>query len=541
MAKERIGQLVYTIDADDHGFVQALNRSERLASRSMTTVTSYFSQLERETVKAQRAMFGMASAADLLDARLGGFVFSAVRAVDIIAAIGSSAARSAQSVRQLASAASAIGAASSLSSLPSVTRNANGQFQSLAGTVPAVVQGAGGKFVSNSAAVQVAIQREAEIATAKYAQTLETTARSMSRMTAVSTALGGAVRALGAGFKALLLNPVTLAVGALVAAFYAYDYIMERVNRGEKERQERLKALREETDKLWTSTKKLADQADAISNAGTRRESAALGLSSAELSGNPALIAMAQAQNAKLPIQDKIAEINAESARMRKELKDAEFDVKNQSVISKILGGDEEGIRQAKAQVEAVRSRVDQAIAINDEKVRLLTAQQFNMDQGVVKSAMLNVAESFSEGVKATKDRLQKARDDAKAAFDMRIATGTATTDDILKFAREAGRAEKAQTDLREKIREMLGTGQFGSLTESVHRAFGFEAFKEEDAKPSSGFDTRFRTGAIDTKAFGGFTKATFLPGAKSEEAIILGRIEKVLNKMQNFETVGIV
>ena len=287
MAKERIGQLVYTIDADDHGFVQALNRSERLASRSMTTVTSHFSRLEQQTVKAQRAMFGMAAAADFLDARLGGFVFSAVRAIDVLSSIGLASASSARHISSVAKEAESsttavqdfqIGMRNFHNEMnaqtlqhPSgalVTKNARGQFEKLKATE----RGPGGRFQSFEQQ-QLRAQNEPFVSTetlrglalgptlGKSAFAAGKTAEAMTSMGKAAAFAGASVAYVATGFKAMFFNPIGAAILTIGAAFATFSYFSNKAAESEDRRKKAFEESIETDRKKIASLQELSDAA----------------------------------------------------------------------------------------------------------------------------------------------------------------------------------------------------------------------------------------------------------------------------------------
>lgn len=482
MAVEKLGQLMFTVDADTRPLEASLNRVDRVVAQRSRSVVSTFSGIERSTFKLQQSFASLSGVLDLAGERYQRIVIIGLRVVDTISSIGRAAADAATSIRTMdvaqksMVAGAAVAAAEVAKPIASVVRGANGRFQSLKDTVPGVVRGAGGKFVSNSQAVVAAVQQEAEVATKAATARMEQLAKATANVGASGEVAARGVAKLAYGLKALLLNPVTIAFVAITAAIELYSYWSDRAAKADEDRKKRMEALRAETEKYHKSLNDVTAASQKIVAAGTRNEQLAVNLSSAELSGNQPRILRAQGDISKAALNDQIASVTAESKSLTDQLSRAQTTVNQLKLARRTGAATGEDVLFAQSQLSATRSQVAPALETNAEKVRLLRQQQFNVDQKVFSEALRGAFSTVSADLKNT---FEKVGEVLGNTFEKKITTETATDELVRAKSGASGRFESALRAVSPFGKGAAAVFRFGSTSPEDQQVDLLDGIKE--------------------------------------------------------------
>lgn len=601
MAKQIVGQLVYTVEADARPFVAAMQRTEQAAQRAANRATPFFNSIEKNSFKAQRSLLAMAGAADLLGSKISSFVFAGVRAVDVLTTIGNAAATSATKIRDATKAQAGLVAQSRRTSDAvsrglgvairnqvleaeakrfDLTRDSSGRF----GTP--VLRGPSGRFESVSqqvnrfaAAPIVSMQDLQALAIGpKLAEATTHATRLQKAMTAMGAAAslaGRGVMALVAGFKALLFTPVSAAILAIVGVLEIYSHFQNKAKEADEKRKKAIDDLIESNKKHLDILKKLRDESTQTARDEPNQSRVRVLAARAAASGNPIAQIKADAARRRLDLQTEIESRRAELAReqaksgvYRDEIQalsrltatppemPAEVAAyrmgKAQSTSAKAslaFQEEEERFRgrmsrlaenrRGLAASEAAAERASQALSNLSMVMDELGKEERRKIWDEITNQVHAARKAANEFWQSVKDGFMKAREKQKREREQRFIIGQASTVDLLFIGKERAQLARDQLDQEKRFADLARGGAFGALTDEQLARLGVEPDKPAVRPPHSGW----RSGVTELSAFGGRTLGNFLLGGRDteeEQTSLLQRIAALLARIERKPAFGL-
>lgn len=590
MAKQNIGQLVYTLEIEDQKAVRALQTFETKAVTSSRTVASHFDKFDKTTIKAQKSLLGLASAADLLGGSISKFVFGGIRAIDLITSLSAASTTASTNIKSVAK---------ELNNLNYVQRALGGEIAAKANEpIARLRRGAGGRFESIPGSAAAAAARTGSVVSTADLQalavgpTIEKSALAAQKASSAMTALGRAatlagagVAALAAGFKALFFTPVGAAILVIAGALAVYEHISNKAAEADEKRKKAVEAATEAHKKQLAVLEEIRKSAIATApgepggSAQALRASRAEGLGSiAQINAGAAGTALSIAnQKAAFEKDLRTQQDNLESIQIKKAAStgqapslgttargsvffagqdgktlvgQAAIDAFNEA--STVFARRQKEISKASAaevEVTAAIARTKEAIANLEQQSgveELNRARKVSEESQKAKDAFERGIASLQEGITSLPGRLSEGikREQARIKNERneRVTSGLGTEADIIAFARERGNEQKAQDELKKSVKALVDRGEFGSLGKVISKVFGLD----EDAKPidaPAGTSRRFSSSGILGSSVGGFTRADVLGSGRTpedEQVSLLTQIASVLTKIERKQIVGL-